>query len=73
MLKPEFPSMQHLARIIFRQFRRINFVAEHRVTEMMKVDANLMGASGMQLALDQTHVASGTDHAILGFRDATAR
>ena len=55
MLKPEFPGMQHLARIIFRQFRRINFVAEHRVTEMMKVDANLMGASGMQLALDQTH------------------
>ena len=55
MLKPKFPGMQHLARILFRQFRRINFVAKDGVTEMMEVDANLMGASGMQLALDQTH------------------
>ena len=55
MLKPKFPGMQHLPRIVFRQFRRINFVAKHGVTEMMEVDANLMGASGMQLALDQTH------------------
>jgi len=72
MLKPEFPGMQHLARIIFRQFQRINFVAEHRVTEMMKVDANLMGASGMQLALDQTHFTRGANDAILGFRRAPA-
>jgi len=55
MLKPKFPGMQQLARIFFRQFRRINSVAEHGVTEMMEVDANLMGASGVQLALDQTH------------------
>jgi len=56
MLKPEFPGMQHLARIIFRQFWRINFVAQYRVTEMMKMNANLMGASAMQPALDQTHL-----------------
>ena len=55
MLKPKFPGMQHLPRIVFRQFRRINFVAKHGVTEMMEVDADLMGASGMQSALDQTH------------------
>ena len=54
-MNPKFPGMQHLARILFRQFRRLNFVAEHGVTEMMEVDANLMGASGVQLALDQTH------------------
>ena len=72
MLKPEFPGMQHLARIIFRQFRRIDFVAEHWVTEMMEVDANLMGASGMQLALDQTHFIRGANDTILGFRRAPA-
>ncbi len=73
MLKPKFPGVQHLARIIFRQFRRINFVAKHGVTEMMEVDADLMGASAMQLALDQTHFIRGANDAIFGFRGAPAR
>ena len=40
MLKPKFPGMQHLARIIFRQFRRINFVAENGMPKMMQMNAN---------------------------------
>ena len=52
MMEAELPRVQHLAREIFRKARRINFIAEHRMTEMMKVHANLMSASAVQPAFN---------------------
>ena len=52
MMEAQFPRMQHLAWEIFRKARRINFIAEDRVTEMMKMHPNLMGASAVQPALN---------------------
>jgi len=52
MTEAELPRVQHLTREIFRNARRINFVAEHGMSEMMKVHANLMGAPGVQPAFD---------------------
>ena len=52
MTEAQLPCVQHLAREIFRKARRINFVAKNRMTEMMKVHANLMSASAVQPALN---------------------
>ena len=52
MMEAELPCVQHLARQIFRKARRINFIAEHRMTEVMKMHANLMGASAVQSAFN---------------------
>lgn len=54
MAKCELPGMQHLSGKILCHTRRVNFVAQHRVTEMMKMDANLMGPSGVEAALHET-------------------
>src|SRR6266480_3328436 len=43
------------------------------MTEMMHVDANLMGAAAVQLAFDQGHILARTNHAIDGFRSASLR
>lgn len=64
--------MQHLPRKIFRNARRINFVAEHGVTEMMKMNADLMGASAVQPALNQTCLLAGADYPILGLSRPSA-
>src|SRR5882762_2993028 len=45
--KSEIPCMQNLSRKILCEPRRIDFVAEHRVTEMMKMHANLMSPSAV--------------------------
>lgn len=52
MTEPELPGVQHLAGMIFRESGSVNFVAQNRVTEMMKMDANLMSAATMQAAFD---------------------
>ncbi len=52
MMEAELPRVQHLAREISCEARRINFIAEHGMTEMMKMHANLMGASAVQPALN---------------------
>ena len=52
MTKAKLPPVQHLARKIFRKSRAINFIAEHGMTEMMKMHANLMSASAVQPAFD---------------------
>jgi hypothetical protein len=44
MMEAEFPRVQHLTRKIFRETPPINFVAKHRMTEVTKMHANLMGA-----------------------------
>ena len=52
MTKAKLPRVQHLARKIFCRPRGINFIAEHGMTEMMKMYANLMSASAVQPAFD---------------------
>ncbi len=52
MMEAELPRVQHLAQKIFRKTRRINLIAEHRVTEVMKMHANLMGAPAVQPAFN---------------------
>jgi hypothetical protein len=52
MAKAKLPRVQHLARKIFRQPRRIDFIADNGVAEMMKMHADLMGASAVQPAFN---------------------
>ncbi len=47
MIKPKLPGMEHLAGIIRGQFRCVNFVAQDRMTQMMKMDPDLMGAAAV--------------------------
>jgi hypothetical protein len=52
MPEPKSPGMQHLAREIFCKPRRIDFIAEHWMAEMMKMHPNLMSASAVQPAFN---------------------
>ena len=72
MTKSNFPGVQHLSWEIFRQARRINFIAQHRVTDMMKVHPDLVSPSTVQPALDQARLISCAQDAIFGFGYATA-
>ena len=56
-VRTQFPGVQHLSSEEFCEFAAINFVAQHRMPEVMKMNANLMGASAMQSAFDQAHSA----------------
>lgn len=68
MAETELPGMQHLAWENVCQFLRIHFVAQNRMAQMMQMNANLVRASTMQAAFDQTDLATGTQDAILRFR-----
>ena len=48
--------MQHLSREILRRVRRIDFIAEYGVPEMMKMYPNLMGPPAVQPALEQARL-----------------
>jgi hypothetical protein len=65
--------MQHLSRKILCDTRAIEFIAKHRVTEMMKMHAYLMGPSAVQPAFDQTGPNTRPNDAILGFGRASAQ
>lgn len=52
MMEAEFPGVQHLTWMTFRQFRPVNLVAQNGVAKMMKMNTNLMGAAAVQSALD---------------------
>ena len=73
MPKAKLPGMQHLPRKFLREFWRINSIAHYGVTEVMKVDPNLMGPAAVQSALDQTHFARRTNNTILGHGRAPSR
>ena len=47
MTKSKLPRVQHMSRKILCQARRIDLIAEHRVVQMMKMHANLMGPSAV--------------------------
>src|SRR5262249_32343023 len=66
MTEAKLPSMQQLARKIFGKTCPIDFVADDRMTEMMKMHANLMGASAVQLAFNQTCFLIRADDAVFG-------
>ena len=67
MLKPEFPCVQHLSLMFPGGFRSVDFVSQHRVTNVMQMHPNLMGASTVQFALHETHFATTSQHAIICF------
>ena len=52
MGEAELPRVQHLARKFLRRLGSVNFVAEHRMTEMMQMHSDLVGATGVQFAFD---------------------
>ena len=57
MNKTQFPGVKHLARKISSALAAVKFVTEHRMTEMVKMDADLVGASAVDRAFDETDVA----------------
>ena len=66
MPESNFPSVQHLSREILYQARRIDFIAENRMAEMMKMHTNLVGASAVQPALNQARPGTRAKDAVFG-------
>ena len=52
MAKSKLPRVQHLSRRILCA-ARIDFVAKHGMTEMMKMHANLVGTAGVKRTFHQ--------------------
>src|SRR5256885_3265037 len=71
MMEREFPGVEHLARKIYGAFSAVEFVAEDGMTEIMEMNADLVGAATVQSAFDQTDVAARPQDSILGLRGAT--
>ena len=71
MAKSNFPGVQHLSREIFRQARRIDCIAQHWVTDMVKMHPDLMSPSTVQPALDQARLISRAQDAIFGLSCAS--
>ena len=57
MNKTQFPGVKHLARKISSALAAVKFVAEHGMTEVVKMDADLVGASGVDRAFNEADVA----------------
>lgn len=70
MAEGKFPGVEHLARKISGAFAAINFIAEHGMSEVMQMNADLMGPPGVNRAFNETHVAVRFENAIIGFRRA---
>lgn len=72
MTEPELPRVQHLSGKISCKPRRINFVAQNRVSEVMQMNTDLMGPAGVQAAFDKARQFARAKKAIFGFGSATA-
>jgi len=72
MLKRQPPRVQHLSRKVCGEFRAVNFIAQHWMPEVMKVNPDLMGSAAVQRALDQAESLRPAKHAIFSLRCATA-
>ena len=57
MMEGELPGVQHLAGKISGAFAGVEFIAQHRMAEVVEVDADLVGASAVQRAFDQADFA----------------
>jgi len=68
MAEAELPGVKHLAGKIPGSFAGVKFVAEDRMTEVVKVNTDLVGAATVQSAFHEAHVAARTQNSILGFR-----
>lgn len=71
MIEAEFPSVQHLAGKISGSPTGINRIAQNRMTEMLKVNANLMRSSAVQTTLDQARGDSTAKNAKLCARGSS--
>ena len=78
MTEREFMRVQHLARKISGALAAVNFVPQHGMTEVMKVDPNLVGSTGVKFAFDEADgirtcgSTSRRKDPVFGFRGATA-
>src|SRR2546423_6897826 len=70
MAEGKFPGVEHLAGKISAAFAAIEFVAEHGMAEVMKVDADLMRTPRVNRAFNETDVPACFEDAIIGFRRA---
>ena len=71
MVKAKSPCVQHLPGEVYRHLRRIHFVTQDGMAEMMKVHPNLMCPAAVQSTFDQAKILVGANDAILCFRGAT--
>ena len=72
MLEAKFPGVQHLARKSLCESAAVNFITQDRMTEMMKMNADLMGAAAVKSAFHQTQLARGSDDAVFGLGRTTS-
>ena len=68
----ELPRMEHLARETFREPRRVDFIAQHRMTEVMQMHADLMCATAVESAFKETCLLVRVKNAVFGPGRATA-
>src|SRR6476469_6396301 len=68
MAKREFPGVEHLTWRISGAFAAVDFVAEHGMTEVMEMDADLMGATGVDRTFDEAAIAARAQDPVFGFR-----
>ena len=54
MLKTEFPGVEHLSREKFGKSAAVDFVAQDRMAEMFKMNADLMCPTAVQSTFEQT-------------------
>ena len=71
--KTERPCVQHLARKILSEPRRVDFVTQHRIAKMMQMHSNLMSATTVQFALNEARLLGRAQNAIFSLGRATAR
>ena len=62
MFKSKLKGVQHLAREIFGELGRVNFIPQNGVTNVMKMHSDLVGAATVQLALYQAHFRRAPKH-----------
>src|SRR5205814_1067669 len=68
MSKPKLPRMQHLPRESSGLPPTVNTVAEDRMSEMLKMHANLMSPAAVQPALEEAGIVSGAHDLEIGAR-----
>jgi hypothetical protein len=72
MIECEFPGVQHGPRNFSGAAGAILSISQNGMTEMLKMDANLVSASTVQTALEQRRIRSAAHHPKIGARIPTA-
>ena len=63
MFESQFPRVQHLSNKCSGVLSAVNFVAENRMTKMLEMHSDLVRASAVQLAFQETHFVIRTQNA----------